>query len=189
MKENISPISCITEFVFYKTCISKADLILIPGSDDPELAIVASEILLNGYAPQILISGGKNLSLQKWNSEAEFLQAICIENGVVPCQIKLEQEARNTFENAKFSYKILQKVEMKVKRVILVCRAFHSRRAWLTYKTVFPKSVEIMVYPIKGSVNITPENWYIHQESINIVMKEVEKIGGYFKSEIEKLNK
>ena len=37
---------------------------------------------------------------------------------------------------------------MEIKKIILVCKNFHSRRAFLTYASQFPKDWKILVAPV-----------------------------------------
>lgn len=77
-----------------------------------------------------------------------------------------------------------QTLNMPIKNVILVCKAYHSRRALLTYKTIFPLNMNFYVSPIIDKKGISKDNWFLKEDRINIVMNEVTKIGYYFKDKI-----
>lgn len=95
-----------------------------------------------------------------------------------------EDKAKNTFENASFSLEVLRSNGIYTKKVILVCKAYHSRRALLTYQTAFPKGTEFFVSPIIERTEITKNNWFLTEDRIKRIMKEVEKISNYFGSHI-----
>lgn len=174
------PFECITDFVFFENEPSEADVILVLGGSRPQLMERAIELYKQGYSQCILPSGGKNLKLPDWETEWDYFYDIAISNGIPAGAILKEDRARNTFDNARLSYNVLSDNSLKVETALLVCKAHHSRRALLTYQTVFPASVEFRVCPIHDERDIQKVNWFLSQEKIDVVMKEVEKIGQYF---------
>lgn len=174
----------ITEFVFMEDQIEKADIILIPGSSRKELINRAVELYNAGYAKYILPSGGYNKKLPPYQTEYEFFREEAIKQGLPENAILKEDKASNTYENAKFSYEVCKKEGLKIDKAILVCKNYHSRRAYITYKINFSKNIEIIVQPIIDSKHITRENWMLDYEKRNLVLSEVEKIGKYFKDNI-----
>lgn len=181
------PFNCISELVFVKTEISKADIILVPGGSHPQLMEKASELYKQGLAPYILPSGHFNPKIPEYSSEWEFLKSIGLKLGVPEDKILKEDQARHTFENAEFSWKVIKENKLPVKKAILVCKAYHSRRALLTYQTVFPKEIEFYVSYVPDRREITEDNWFLDEEKIKTVMGEVVKIGKYFQPHIKKL--
>jgi uncharacterized SAM-binding protein YcdF (DUF218 family) len=170
---------CFTDLIFVETEIAQADIILIPGASQASLMERAVELYKRGLSPYILPSGGEG-NRQVETTEWAFLRDVALENGIPKEVILQEDKAQHTFENARFSLEVLRMSGIEPKKVILVCKATHSRRALLTYQTVFPKETEFMTSPIIDRTGITKENWYLSEEGINNVMKEVEKIGLYF---------
>lgn len=164
--------------------IEKADIILIPGGSRKELINRAVKLYKAGYADYILPSGGYNKKLLLYKTEYEFLKEEAIKQGVPENVILKEDRASNTFENAQFSYEVCKKNEIEVKKAILVCKNYHARRAYITYKINFPKNTEIIVQPIIDSEQITRENWMFTDDKRNRVLSEVVKIGKYFEDYI-----
>jgi uncharacterized SAM-binding protein YcdF (DUF218 family) len=191
-----SAISCITDFIFCEDYPVKTDIILVPGSYRRQLIDRAVELYKEGFAPYILPSGGIGKMLARaiesgeanWKSEWNFLQNIAISNGVPKNAILKEDKALNTFENAQLSWQVVQKNNIQVKKAIIVCKAFHARRALLTYQSAFSSEVDYVVCPIVDDRDITKDNWFLDEEKIQIVMGEVEKIGKYFAKYITNLN-
>ena len=95
----------------------------------------------------------------------------------------LEVDARNTFENAQFSYNLLMQKDLKIHSALLVCRGFHSRRALLTYQKYFHQNIQLICITVPGKVEITKANWIYSEEKTRVVMGEVAKIGSYFRDE------
>ncbi|WP_160679864.1 YdcF family protein [Clostridium sp. C8-1-8] len=181
------PFDCISEFIFAESEIKKSDVILIPGASQHQLMERAVELYKSGFAKYILPSGGPNFKLPNNKSEWDYLKAIGINLGIPENSILKEDKAQNTFENAKFSWNVLQSLDMQIESVILVCKAYHARRALLTYKSVFPSSVNFYISPIIDKRGISKDNWFLNEDSIRIVMNEVVKIGSYFEDKINKL--
>lgn len=183
------PFDIITDFVFVETEINKADVILVPGCSQTCLMEKASSLYNEGYAKYILPSGGPNVKINNYSSEWEMLKDTGKRFGVPENVILKENKARHTFDNAKLSLNVLKNTDIEIKKVIIICKAYHSRRALLTYQTVFPNDTEFYICPVEDSTGITKDNWYLDDKKISIVMGEVVKIGQYFKIEIPKFVK
>jgi len=180
------PFECISELVFVKTETQAADIILVPGGSHPQLMVKAAELYKQGLAPYILPSGSANPKIPEFSSEWEFLKSIGVKLGVPAEKILKEDQARHTFDNAEFSWRVIKENKLPVKTVILVCKAYHSRRALLTYQSVFPKDIEFFVASVPDKREISKENWFLEEEKIKKVMGEVVKIGKYFETYIKK---
>lgn len=178
------PFDCISELIFAESEIKKADVILIPGTSQPQLMEKAAELYFKGYAPYILPSGGYNYKTPLFKSEWEYLRTIGHKLGVPDNIILKEDKAQNTFENAQFSWEVLQSLDIKVENVILVCKTFHSRRALMTYQFVFPRDINFYVSPVVDKRGISKDNWFRKEEGIRAVMSETSKIGTYFADKI-----
>ncbi len=175
---------CISDFIFYSRPTDLADVILVPGGSHKKLMEKAVELYKNGVSRYILPSGGSNKNLVNYNTEFDFLKEIATELDVPDSAILREDKATNTFENAAFSYRVLQENEIVCSRALIVCKAFHARRALLTYQYVFPKTIDFYVCPIDDRRGITKESWQSNQDFVDVVMDEVVKIGAYFKDKV-----
>ena len=172
-------IDMITEFVFMETPISRADIILIPGGSYPKIMEKAALLYHKGFASKILPSGGANHRVDT-SSEWEFLRRTGIELGIPEEVILKEDRAKHTMENAELSWQVIKSHGLHVDKAIIVCKAFHARRAYMTYRLVFPDKIEFMVAPIVDIRDIRKDNWFTSDEKIRKVMSEVEKIGKYY---------
>ncbi len=178
------PFDCITDFIFVEDLPQKADVILIPGGSHPQLMRKAAELYQQNYAPCLLPSGGFNPKIPEYESEWEFLKTIAVGLNVPEKVILKENKAQNTFENAILSRKVLLEIGLQVDKAILVCKAFHARRALLTYQSVFPLKTVFYVVPVIDNRGISKSNWFTTKEHISLVMGEVRKIGQYFEDKI-----
>lgn len=178
------PFQCISDFVFVDHSPQPAQVILIPGGSHPQLMQKAAQLYHEKMAPLLLPSGHFNPRIPEYASEWEFLKEIGVRLGVPGEAILREDQASHTFENARFSLEVLQKRGLVVEKAILVCKAYHSRRALLTYQAVFPKEVTFFVVSVTDQNGIQKLNWFQKEHSVNLVMGEVVKIGRYFPKQI-----
>lgn len=172
------PFDCITDFIFVETPLERADVILVPGGSHPQLMEKAAALYHEGLAPYILPSGGSTKHVE--TTEWAFLRDVGVSLGVPEEAILKEDRAQNTFENARYSFEVLQRAGIRPNKVIMACKAGHSRRALLTYRTVFPMETKFFVAPVIDKTGIGRDNWFRTEEGIRRVMTEVEKIGKYF---------
>lgn len=180
-------IDCISDFIFVDDFITSSDVILIPGGSHPQLAEMAAKLYKQGMAPYILASGHANPKIPNYSSEAEYLKSIAVDLGVPPEKFICENKASHTFENAEFSCQMLRNMNIKADKIILVCKAFHSRRVLFTYRYNFPASTEFLVASVTDKQGLCKSKWYTKPEYVSTVMSEVEKIGRYFKDKVPTL--
>lgn len=115
-----------------------------------------------------------------------YLKSLAISLGVPAEHIICEEKAGHTFENAEFSSSMLIDMGIVPKKIILVCKSYHSRRALISYQCVFPKDTAFLVSSITDKNGLNQQNWASRQEYVDKVMSEVEKISKYFKDKIVK---
>lgn len=181
------PFDCISDFIFVESNLEKSDVIFIPGGSNPQLMERAVDLYNKGFAKYILPSGGYNNNIPNYESEWEYLREIGIQLGVPENAILKEDKARNTLENAQLAWNVLRSFNLSITNVILVCKAYHTRRALLTYQSIFPKDIKFHVSPVIDKRGISKDNWFLEKEHINIVMNEVVKIGMYFEDKISNM--
>lgn len=141
-----------------------ADMIVVLGGEVSGRAEKAIELYRKGLAPHLLITGA---------TDAERIRQRIIAGGVPASAISLETEASSTFENGKFSSKLL--VKKNVRSLLLVTSWFHSRRASLVFKRLLPQ-VKVISAPtetVPPSAVLT-NKWISRQ-----VMHEYVKSIGY----------
>lgn len=191
----------ITNFIFISTKIEKADIIFIPGCSHPEIAETAARIWKDKFAPLILPSGrfGKQRGYfagpkskgeiynKVYETEWSFFKDVLIKNGVENKAILKEDESEYTYQNAIFSKKVTDKLNLNINKAIICCQAFHARRCLMYYETVYPY-VEFIVCPTETQ-GINKDNWYKTQYGIDRVLGELERCGSQFKGIIKSQKK
>jgi uncharacterized SAM-binding protein YcdF (DUF218 family) len=170
--------------MFFETGLGPSDVILIPGASHAQLMERAAMLYQQGVAPFILPSGGATPNVE--TTEWQFLRDVGVSLGVPPEAILKEDKAANTFENARYSMEVLDQQGLHPKKIVLVCKNYHARRALLTYQFVFPKETVFYVSPVIDRTGISKENWFMDELKINCVMNELEKVGKYFRTAIHR---
>ena len=96
-----------------------------------------------GKVSRLLISGGSSRLLPTDFRESDWVASQLKDFNVQDSNILIENQSRNSFENALFSKKLLDSARLKPP-YILVTSAFHMRRALSTYKKM---GVDVVAFP------------------------------------------
>lgn len=134
------------------TKIQKADAIVVLGSgvtrngwpDRISLERTVQGVILfkQGYAPRMIFAGG--WAHNGYEASAPVMAKIAQELGVPPHLIIIEDQSKDTYQNALFTQKVLK--ENGWQTMLLVTSESHMKRSALTFSklglTVFPVPVE-----------------------------------------------
>ncbi len=189
----------ISDFIFVEHEPQKADAIMVVGGVFPEVGEMAADLWKKGYAPVVFASGGVSIKIGKfagvrskqeiynkeYTSEFDFYQDVLRMNGVSEDAILGEQRSSFTRENAMFAREVADEHGMVLKKVILVCKAFHARRSLMFYQAAFPE-VDFFVVTF-AAYGITKETWYQSEYGVERVLGEMKRCGEQFtNNDIEK---
>lgn len=114
----------------------------------------AIDLYKAGVVKKILISGGSGVLSFEGKKESHALAAFAISCGVEPNDLVIEDQSRNTRENALFSKKLLEKDS----NVLLFTSAFHMRRALGCFHTI---DVKVSPFPTDyygKEIRFTPDD-------------------------------
>jgi len=177
----------ITQYIFLPSKPQKADLAIVFGSRHEEPIYKVFSLYNQKLISKILLSGGNNKKTKK--NEALTMYKKLIKLGVNKKDIILENKSTNSLENVLFSKKIIKaKIGFEnIKKIIAIVKHYHSRRALMTLKKHFPKSVKI--FPVSYQIyGFTKNNWFKKNIGREKVLSELEKIKKYLKrGDIEEL--
>lgn len=182
----------ITQFIFLEDEPLSSDIIFVPGNGHALPSELAAQLYHKGYAPYILPSGryaigtsgfagqksGARLYDGPFDTEWAFMRHILLENGVPDSAILREDEATYTYQNAIYSRKRTDALQLIVRRALLCCMPVHARRARMYYETLYPEA-ELLVCPAQGA-DITRKNWMHSAEGIDAVLGEMARCGSQF---------
>jgi uncharacterized SAM-binding protein YcdF (DUF218 family) len=102
------------------------------------------ELYQNGDIDQILISGGNANLIDNEAKEADIAADYLKKIGIPDTAILIENQSRNTVENAAFSRKLIEKVNPNAK-VLVITSAWHIPRVRVIFSKHFKK--DIYFYP------------------------------------------
>ena len=129
-----------------------------------------------GYAPKLIFSGAA--ADPKSASNAKVMMATAVSRGVPLTAISLDENSRDTKENAQKSKTILGGAKM----IILVTSDYHQRRVNREFQKVLGPEVRLINAPAKdkywGRKNwfLSPYGWYISlTEPMKLLFSRVSK--------------
>lgn len=96
-----------------------------------------------GKIKKILVTGGSGSLLYDYPAEAEYLKNVLVSNAVPEKDIIVEPLSRNTYENAIFSKKIIDSLQLKPP-FLLITSAFHMPRSSAVFKKA---GIQFVPYP------------------------------------------
>jgi uncharacterized SAM-binding protein YcdF (DUF218 family) len=126
--------------------LQKSDVIVVLCSHDTIVAERGAQLLLDGWAPLLVFTGGLGaITKHLWSDpEAERFARIAVEMGVPASRILIENRATNTGENVAFTRDLLISRGLDPATFILVQKPYMERRTFATFQKVWPgKSVRV----------------------------------------------
>jgi uncharacterized SAM-binding protein YcdF (DUF218 family) len=181
-------IKIITKYIFLESNPEQADLIIVFGTRHKEASKQASELYRKGYAKKILVSGGENRITHE--NEAREMSKSLISLGVASGDIIREDKSTNSLENVLFSENVIGEMLgwENIKKILVVTKHYHIRRAMMTLKKHFPDSVRLIPTPY-DILGFSRDNWQDTASGKEKVMSEWGKIKEYLaKGDIEELD-
>lgn len=170
----------IGRFFFPPDRRAPADMAIVFGMNSPELPVAcALEVFHAGLVRLLLFTGGHNERLGR--AEAHEMAELARRDGIPDDAILIEDQARNTEENIRFSRRLLEDRlgPGAVRSVMLLTIHYHLRRARLAARRHFPADVDLSwtCYP---SRHYTSRNWFEVEKGRRDVKAEIDKIRRYY---------
>ncbi|WP_195515214.1 YdcF family protein [Paraclostridium bifermentans] len=159
--------------------LEKADAIAVFSGDSGPRTERAVELLKDGYADYLILSGGK---VYDDVTMVELMKNHAIKLGIDESKILIDDEASTTNENAEFTADIIE--ENNFRSVIVVTSDYHTRRSKLAMKKALENTlidgekVEVTVTPSKEEKFTT--KWWTSGNSVLMVISEYLKLMGYW---------
>jgi vancomycin permeability regulator SanA len=175
----ISNIRGITDLVFIEQNIQPSDVAIVLGNDWVKTMDTLLPYYKKGVVKKVIITGYSHQLYKE--PEALRFEKRALEIGFRLGDLFLETKAKNTKENFLFSKIILEK-EFKldnVKKVLLVCQTFHTRRAFMTANKFLSDNMDYYFLPVLDDRNVTKDNWWTNKISKDLVLGELWRIGQY----------
>lgn len=127
-------------------------------SDGNDRMLQAIDLFKRGIAPKIIYTGGSDTIFGDYEPEAKLGKAFLVKCGIPDSCIVIESKSINTYQNAAFTAKMLQKrdEEWNKKKYLLCTAGFHMRRAMACFEKqgfiVDPYSTDIRSIRSKDTV-------------------------------------
>ena len=169
----------IWDYMRLNQTLAPADCILVFGSHDPRVAKYGAELFLRKLAPLMVFSGKRGRLTEKWRrTEADRFARVAIHAGVPRGKILIEREAGNTGQNVLYTKRLLAKRGLNPRRLIVVHKPYMERRAWATFRKVWPQ-VKIIVTSPPFSFQDYPNRLIPKRDVITIMLGDFQRIRLY----------
>jgi uncharacterized SAM-binding protein YcdF (DUF218 family) len=121
--------------------LQRSGCLLVMGSHDIRVAEYGAKLILDGWAPLMVCSGGLgNYTSGIWDeAEAVKYARVAEEMGVPPEKILVEDKSTNTGENVLFSRELLHTKRIHPNSMLLVHKPYMERRALATFQKLWPE--------------------------------------------------
>lgn len=128
--------------LFVENRSSQADAVVILGGDVGDRAFRGLEVFKSNAVDRVVISGA---------GDCYLIRDRLLLAGVPKEKLHIEDNSKNTKENAEFSLRLLRKCGCK--KVIIVTSWYHSRRALACFRH-FDKDIEFYSIPAYNGVDM-----------------------------------
>lgn len=182
-EEILENLEKLNEIVFgsYSEWNEKPDVLIILGSEKCEYRAETGLFLWLKYRDvPIVVSGGNKTSFYGTEEyEADYIEKYLLEHGIPKKYIHNEKNSTNTRENLIHVNNILQEFlddGIKIDNIGIVTAGFHVNRSKkIADEAITVPHKKIIFYPAY-SQNIKPWNWFMLDETKEIIMNELSKI-------------
>jgi uncharacterized SAM-binding protein YcdF (DUF218 family) len=129
--------------------VEKSDIIMVMGSHDLRVAERGAQLFLEHWAPLLVFTGGLGrLTRGVWDRpEADRFAEIAARMGVPREAMLIENRSTNTGENVRFTRDLLATLHLDPQRFILVHKPYMERRAFSTFRKVWPEKQALVTSP------------------------------------------
>lgn len=129
--------------------LAPAGAILVLCSHDERVAERGAQLLLEGWAPLLIFSGGRGaITGRLWHEpEAERFARIAVSLNVPPEQILIEPNSTNTGENVRFTRQLLAERGIDPRSFIVVQKPYMERRSYATFRQFWPEKQVLVTSP------------------------------------------
>jgi len=124
-------------------------------SESADRFIQAEKLYHQGFIQKIIMSGGSGALINNDTKEADFVKGELIASGVAEKDIIIENQSRNTYENAIFSKRILDSLKLS-SPYILLTSATHMPRSIKIFKKA---AIPVLPFPCDYHVINSHISW------------------------------
>jgi uncharacterized SAM-binding protein YcdF (DUF218 family) len=149
-------------------------IVVISGGDTLARTKKGVELYKQAYAPKLLLSG--DAADPQSPSNAKIMKRVAVANGVKEEDIVIEENSKDTRENATES--ILKLIQVgPEQQIILVTSPYHSHRARAEFEEAFKKqTISAKVISVNAEDKNWSRFWWIKPKSLIIAFYETIKL-------------
>ena len=157
--------------------LAACDCIIAMGSHDLRVAEHAAQLMLEGWAPLLVCSGGLGrLTRRLWHEpEARKFARIARQMGVPFNHILIEDQSSNTGQNIQFTRNLLESKGCKIRSALLVHKPYMERRSLATALKVWPE-IKYHVSSPPGTFLDYPNKDITQEELIHVIVGDFQRI-------------
>ena len=155
----------------------KADCIIALGNSDIRTAQAAANLFNEGYGDILVTTGGFGRLTKELFSkpEAQLFADEAIERGVPTEKIIVEDRSTNTFDNIRFTKKLLAVKGISPKAILIVTKPYMERRALATALAVWT-DVHVNVASASLDFDTYPNDSISQDLLINMVVGDTQRL-------------
>jgi uncharacterized SAM-binding protein YcdF (DUF218 family) len=146
----------------------KSDVIIVLSGGGIERLERGVDLYKKDFASYLMISNGRE----------DGLYEAAQQQGIASDSIILENEARSTKENARFTKALMQKHQFQ--SAIVVSSDYHMRRVKNNYEKVLSNSGLKLIYCSVSDHTFDLDNWWTTQENRRVIYIEYVKLAGNY---------
>jgi uncharacterized SAM-binding protein YcdF (DUF218 family) len=157
-----------------------ADVVIALGSHDTRVAERAADVVLEGWAPLLVLSGNLGaLTSGMWQRpEAEVFADVAAARGVPRDRMLLEARSTNTGENVVFTRALLAERSLLPKTAIAVQKPYMERRTLATFAQRWPE-LDVRVTSPLVSFDDYPTDAIGRDDVVHIMVGDFERLMVY----------
>jgi uncharacterized SAM-binding protein YcdF (DUF218 family) len=157
--------------------LETCDCIIAMGSHDLRVAEHAAQLMLAGWVPLLVCSGGLGrLTRNLWHeAEAHKFARIARQMGVPFNHILIEDQSSNTGQNIQFTRDLLQSKGCKIRSALLVHKPYMERRSLAAALKVWPE-IDYHVSSPPGAITDYPNKDISMEELIQVMVGDFQRI-------------
>jgi len=152
----------------------KSDVIIVLAGDTGNRVERGVELYHAGYAPYLMMSGGKLYHTTTW---AWLMRDHAVELKVPSLVVMLEPDSETTYQNAVYAKKLMRKHGFQ--SAIVVSSNYHMLRTKYTFNKVYADTDVNLTFCAARDELFNPNRWWANNKSMIYTVNEYIKLVGY----------
>jgi len=166
----------IVNALVYEKPTDSADVMIILSGDPGKRVDFASELYKKHRFSHVIVTGGKLHSIDI----AQLMKNQAVKQGIPKNIILMENKAESTYENAVFTYPMIE--QLKAKRILIVTSKYHSKRAYSLFKRVYlKKNPSLELFILFSPDHINYDHWWVRPDQReDVIIEWIKTVNNWF---------